>query len=56
MSDPNAPVTMGYPKNCGHQPCRCKAAPHSSYCSEACSREHEQEGGCSCGHAECRRS
>lgn len=47
--------TINYPKNCGHQACRCLAREHSSYCSEACEQTLAAPPGarCPCGHAEC---
>ena len=47
--------TINYPKNCGHQACSCEAAPHSSYCSDACEQASAPAPGarCPCTHSEC---
>jgi hypothetical protein len=55
MPDGHPKPTVEYPMSCGHQECRCPAAPHSSYCGEECESAAKLGGTkpCPCSHAEC---
>ncbi|MDF2460128.1 MAG: hypothetical protein K0S79_2544 [Nitrospira sp.] len=47
--------TINYPKNCGHQACKCQARDHSSFCSDECERVLAPRPGamCPCSHPGC---
>jgi hypothetical protein len=47
--------TINYPKNCGHQACKCQAREHSSFCSDECEQAPAPPpvAKCPCQHAGC---